>query len=310
MRDVAVAGIRGGAKDLAFQIDWKSGGNAEMLFRVLKVPYELRVRTQIDANSRSAEKEKLFAYRMAAACALVAEKRADVIEIKLKSYEWLTAISFDGIADTEVKNRVKEQLGNLITKVGIPGVGKLKTYCTAKRVQVQPYAASLQRDEKQKVRKWVITLQAPALLCDVAAIQSGFSNAHDTYESYWTDVSDQKLTLERHFARQHLVGGEYQWRKFSAEAPYRPFVLTDSGAVFVLRAADNADLDGDTGDLGAIEKKIADWQRDGLPVAKSAREKFGLVGDSTDWSKCPYVPENGYGEIAVDQKWHWQEATR
>ena len=303
LRDVAVADIRGGRNDLAFQIDWKSFKDAEMRFGVLKVPYELRVRTQIDSNARSAEKEKLFAYRMAAARALVAENRADVIEIKLKSYEWLTAISFDRITETEARKRVKEQLGNLITMGGIPGVGKLKTYCTAERVQVQPFAASLQRDEKPTVSKWIISLQTPALLCDVAAIQSGFSNAHDAYKSYWADVSDQKLTLERHFADQHLVGGEYQWRRFSAETPYRPFVLTDAGAVFVLRAGENVNL-------SKIEEKIAEWQRGGLPVAKSVREMFGLVGDSTDWSKCPYVPENGYGEIAVDQESHWQEATR
>jgi len=303
--DVAVADIPGSGNNLAFQIDWKPGEDeaAEEQFPIVKVPYELRVRTKIDSGARSAEKEKLFAYRMAASRALVAENGPKGTEIKLKSFEWLTAISFDPDADAEVSKRVKEQLGMLITKYGIPGVGKLKTFCTVKWVQVVPREASQPKDKKPDPRKWVITLQTPALLYDVDAIQPGFSDSHDTYESYWAEVSGQMLRLGKHFARQYLVGGEYQWKHFSAGAKYRPYVLTDAGAVFVLHAADDASL-------GKIEEKIADWQRNGLPVAKSACKEFGLTSNHTDWSKCPYIPENGYGEIAVDLMWHWQEAAR
>jgi hypothetical protein len=301
--DVAIKDIPSNEQGTAFQIDWKSQEceDAEKQFKIVKVPYELRVRTQIDSVARSAADANLFAYRMAAPRALVPEKKGNAIEIKLKSYEWLTLISFDRITDAEVKKRVKEQLGNLITKYGIPGVGKLKTYCTAKRVQVEPHAANLQVDKEQELHRWVITLQTPALLCNVDAIQSGFSKAHDAYDSYWADLSDHNLTLERHFARQHLAGGEYQWKRFSAKTSYRPFVLTDAGAVFVLRSDDKSDLD-------VIEKKIADWLLHGLPVAKSVCKELGLSGNHTDWSKCPYIPENGYGEIAVDLKWHWKEA--
>jgi hypothetical protein len=50
------------------------------------------------------------------------------------------------------------------------------------------------------------------------------------------------------------------------------------------------------------------WQRRGLPVAGTVREVFKLKGDASDWQRCPYVPENGFGEIAVDQAWHWEKA--
>ena len=46
---------------------------------------------------------------------------------------------------------------------------------------------------------------------------------------------------------------------------------------------------------------------DGRKVLELERE-IRLKGDASDWQRCPYVPENGFGEIAVDQDWHWEKA--
>ena len=50
------------------------------------------------------------------------------------------------------------------------------------------------------------------------------------------------------------------------------------------------------------------WQERGLPVAGTVREAFGLKGDASDWQACPYVPENGFGEVAIDCAWQWENA--
>jgi hypothetical protein len=99
------------------------------------------------------------------------------------------------------------------------------------------------------------------------------------------------------------MGGDFLWNRFSRQSLYSPYVLTNAGAVFVLRVMNG-------GDAGAAAMKVEEWVRNGLPLATTVRKRFGLAGNAGDWKKCPYVPENGYGEIAVDQEWHWKEVCR
>ena len=192
---------------------------------------------------------------------------------------------------------------NLLAEIGIPGVGKLKTRCLASFVSLTPSSSSTTKENIRDINRWVVMLQTPALLCDVSAVAPGLSDATVAYKAYWEEASGKKLTLERHFARQTLMGGEFLWNRFSKQSLYSPFVLTNAGAVFVLRVMNDEDA-------GAAAKKLEEWIRDGLPLATTVRKRFGLAGDAGDWKKCPYVPENGYGEIAVDLEWQWKEVCR
>lgn len=272
----------------AFQIDWKSSKEAEERFGICPVRRELRVRTQIETEERRAKEGNLFAYRM-----LV--PRAKGGPGQFEEFEWLGGVSFADVA-SDKKQRVKTQLAEILCQYGIPGIGKLKTRCVVSRAQDVPAMKSV---EKTKSHEWVVTLQTPALLCDVEQVGSGLSDAGPAYRMYWSEVSSGSLRLERWFARQKLAGGGFLWRKFQKGPSYRPLVLTQAGSTFVLHLA---------GDQKKAEECLDRWLKSGLPVAGKVCEKFGLAGNAQDWQRCPYVPENGFGEIAADLEWHWKEA--
>ena len=270
----------------AFQIDWKGDdwGRAKRELALVPPARELRVRTQIETGKRRALDQALFAYRMLAARARDGKGGID-------EYEWLTEFGFDSI-DGQKQALVKAQLAALLGRYGLPGVGKLKTRCQASRVAVErPVAA------KKHEGVFIVTLQTPALLCDVAEIGPGLSDSSEIYANYWQEASQDSFELdrERFYAAQDLAGGGYLWRQFSAERMYRPYVLTRAGSTFVLKPTGR----------GNTEERLAIWRRSGLPVARKVREHFGLGGDASDWKHCPYVPENGFGEIAVDPAWQW-----
>jgi hypothetical protein len=275
----------------AFQVDWKSSEDAETQFNVVHPPRELRVRTQIDTEQRRAKDENLFAYRMVAP----REKGPDG---SVCEYEWLSEVGFEGISAAK-RPLVQRQLAELLRRYGLPGVGKLKTRCVVHRVRGEPEAASTA--DKKDGDLWIVTLQTPALLCEIGEIGPGLSDALPVYGGYWRTASGGALELVRLFAAQSLAGGGYLWKQFMRRPLYRPYVLTRAGSTFVLRRASGPQN-------GNAWRCVEGWMQHGLPVAKTVREAFGLKGDASDWQRCPYTPENGFGEIAVNQAWHWEKA--
>jgi hypothetical protein len=78
------------------------------------------------------------------------------------------------------------------------------------------------------------------------------------------------------------------------QASYRPWLLTEAGSIFVLQATDTADVED-------IKTMLKLWQSQGLPLSLSTIEWYGLGGDKQQhWQYTPFVPENGYGEIAIN----------
>ena len=141
---------------------------------------------------------------------------------------------------------------------------------------------------------WIVTLRTPAVLCDIEAVLSGLNSAHAAYAKYFARESFNTLELVRHFAEQRLSGGGYLWREFQESKKYRPYVMTQPGSTFVLKLA---------GDEQAANDKLANWLRSGLPVSAE-------VPDGQDLRTCPYVPENGFGEIIVNQDWQGEGVGR
>ena len=93
----------------------------------------------------------------------------------------------------------------------------------------------------------------------------------------------------RFFASQSLAGG-YQVLRFQANKPYNPFLLTDPGSVFVLRAS---------GDIASAQASIAQWLHAGLSLPGWAQARYG-----NHWRTCPFLPEDGFGEVAVNLPCH------
>jgi len=110
------------------------------------------------------------------------------------------------------------------------------------------------------------------------------------YEQAWHEISAGKLRLLRYFARQRLSGGKHRQKIMqNSSNSYRPWLLTEAGSVFVLQGKED------------IADMIKLWLSQGLPIADSAIQWYRL-GDvpAQYWQYTPFVPENGYGEIAVN----------
>lgn len=153
----------------------------------------------------------------------------------------------------------------------------------------------------------VVSLQTDAMILNPDEIKNGGEvEIAERYKDFWKsdNVSKGAYEMIRHFAVHDLKGG-YMGKRFRTKGAYRPFLMTSAGSVFVLKAIrpDHA--------KAACES----WMRDGLPPPAWSLDLYGREGvDSLpaeggrlDWKKCPYIRENGFGEIAVNLPCHWNQ---
>jgi CRISPR/Cas system CSM-associated protein Csm3 (group 7 of RAMP superfamily) len=127
-------------------------------------------------------------------------------------------------------------------------------------------------------RTFNVSLITPGLLVDAGAIaRRGDRRVRVAdHAAYWNALG---FALEACFQGVKLAGGYVATRRRPYGSSYYPFVLTEAGSVFRV-----------TGDA----KRMAGLLRHGLPAASQ-------TGAATlGWRNCPYLPENGYGEIALD----------
>ena len=260
-----------------FQVDWKDKHrkHASQTFGHPALQHQLRVRTAMDSKKRRAMDEQLFAYDM-----IVPEGRV-----------WLSEVDFSAV-DPAVKAKVAQQLQPLLA-LGLRALGKTKARaaCALGRVQ-RRFESSLETLGGE----WTVTLQTPALLCDPRTLHGAADQAetHAAYQKTWEALSNGILQLDRFYAAQSLAGGEYVYHRFLGGKTYYPFLLTDPGSVFVLKTTANA---------ATARPIIEKWLRSGLPLPEWAHDTYGN-GLRLDWHTCPYVPENGFGEVAVNLSCH------
>jgi hypothetical protein len=261
----------------SFSTDWKPAvcEQIERDFGWPKRATEMRVRTKISEDGRRAEDAMLFAYEM----------------IEPAGLEWHTKVDLSRVPEHD-RSKTASQLLSLLAS-GIHGLGKTKISATVKG---EGHVARSIGTRPLETGLYAIALQTPAVLCDPQPLEraSGNGELHKAYAQAWTDLSAGSLKLVRYFARQSLAGGFYLHRRFRDGELYMPWLLTDAGSVFLLR---------DEG--GAAEQLVLQWEQAGLPLPSWAVERYSrgeLSG--AHWSNCPYIPENGYGEIAVNLAVH------
>ena len=269
-------------------VDWKNWkpyiGNAQ--------PRKIYVtRTAIDDVSRRAAESQLFTYVFLAP-----------VDEAGEGVEWVGNVSFAGITEADEREAVKREfieamrilplrLGKLGRPVDVTlNNGFATPALTSREVIVDGLA--------------LVTLQTDAIMLkaeDVRALEP-HESLFSLYHAFWVDISDGILTLDDFFAHQGFEGGYLYHRKLGAAertaAPnrYRPYYLTRAGSVFRLKVQDE----------NRAQALLETWLQSGLPWPTWAKEAYGGY-EREFWENCPFVPENGYGEIAVNLAWHWEQ---
>ncbi len=265
-----------------FMVDWKDDGPGEQ-FGWPRLRRELRVRTAIDSDRLRAEDEKLFSYDL----------------VIPGNVCWLSSVRLDEVPEQD-RADVSRQLQSLLS-LGLLGLGKTKAVADTTLLPSGKLRPAMAVDRTGtglgEDRLICLTLQTDALLCSPQNLDetAGAEELTEAYRETWEALTPA-LSLKRFFVRQRLAGGEYLARRFGREGGgYCPWLLTTAGSVFVFKVTD----------WPRAKKDLQQWLRRGLPIAGPVKTAYGIQGDPEDhWRYCPYVPANGYGEIAVNLEVH------
>jgi hypothetical protein len=259
-------------KTPAFAIDWKK--TPDTGYGLPEIKKELRTRTRIDPDTLRAEDEKLFSYE----------------QVVPKGLTWNAHIDLSRIPENDRKD-VLNELQSLLSQ-GLGSLGKTKTPATV--AWLPSIKATLASDTKALTGKqWIITLQTDTLLGTPKDLNesSGQAELQAMYAKAWSELSGGKLQLIRYFSQQRLSGGYFRHELYRKNEPYKPWLLTEAGSVFLLQAEDDS----------AGEGLIKDWLVQGLPLTDDALNYYDILQDpQMQWKNCPFIPQNGYGEIAVN----------
>lgn len=262
----------------AFAIDWKSSDDVRKEFGWPKLKRQMLVRTAMSREHLSAEKEQLFAYE----------------SIVPDGVCWHGTIDLAAVPENE-RQKVAEQFSAILAN-GLVGWSKTKTTAAA---DITVTDAPVATDCFPYDGTCIITLQTPAILCNPENLneQSGCRELLETYQQAIADISGNSLKLVRFFARQELLGGYYQHQRFQKGKPYHPWIMTTTGSVFVLQP--------EAGMEQNAQETLQAWQFSGLPLPQWAKDMYARNdSDGNHWQNCPYLPENGYGEIALNLACH------
>jgi hypothetical protein len=176
------------------------------------------VRTAIEGEKQQADDGALFAGKMLVPHGL----------------EWLGRVDGSGLSA-----KATGQLEALL-EFGVEPLGKTKA-----RGAVTLSAAA--RTEVTEGELFQVTLETAGLLLSPERVLGSGAEAamRAGYGAFFAELSKGALQLDSYFQRVSLAGGEYMRRRFQMPTPYRPFLLTNAGSSFLLRAATM-----DTGLLG------------------------------------------------------------
>lgn len=272
----------------AFLLDWKGKDfeKANAACGRHSPSRELRVRTSIDSRKRTVDRGendeggKLFAWE------LIHPEADDDANTPLV---WHGAIDLSAVKNAEERAAVAHQLDSLLADLGF--VSKTKAHCPTLVAAAEAEAASSLSTNSPLH----LVLQTPALLVDPrfqnlpglpthGAVDATAMTA--LYRQVWHDLSGGNLELTHHFSRQQLAGGPYLAARYQKGKAYNPWLLTTEGSVFAFKVI-NAEK---------AAACLTVWLETGLPLPQWAEDKWG---DS--WRTNPFLPQNGFGEIAVHQ---------
>lgn len=266
----------GGIGEVAFNVDWKDEpqGIAKKKYPWPQVKKELRVRTAIEGEARKSKDEEMFAIRM----------------VLPGEHVWRGVLDLSTV-DKDQRPAIIGQLRGLLQNE-IWGIGKTKAAATVEICEVQAGNGPQDLTKQATVR---VVLQTPALLLDPSQIKND-STPKDLLTLYQASFgADGGLTLLNFFHDLRLDGGDYLYGRFRKGEQYKPYLLTTPGSTFVFTVADEE----------KAKQTLDKWYTRGLPIPETCKYFYcdhapkGTAKEDL-WKYCPYVPENGFGEILAE----------
>lgn len=197
------------------------------------------------------------------------EQIFSAICVPTASLRWRLVADSSGIEDKELAAKLLASL-----EEGLDDIGKTSATATFTRRDPEPL---LQLGDKNEATILLVT--PAALFFKSSASNDREGSLFDRYRSYFCVFG---LELENFFASIDLAGGHAAIRRSIYGGDYYPFILTVPGAIFRLKIPDMRGREN-------LEKFL----RFGLPVGEIEK------GVRPNWVKCPFTPENGYGEIRL-----------
>jgi hypothetical protein len=222
----------------------------------------LRVRTQISDDARAAMTSRLFG---------VEYTRGD-------THDFLAEIDLS-LCDDEPA-RIISGLQKVVAN-GLGGIGRGGAFA---RVALEEAPANATSVMGSRV---VAVLQSAALLRDPSRPAVDLRTA---YADAFAELGLPKtIRLTAVFVRERLAGGGFfRSRLLKGGRAYAPWLLTEPGATFVFESVDGSPIDPAT------------LFPNGLDVPKSVLIHHGIEDVRDLYQVCPYIPENGYGDLVID----------
>lgn len=273
----------------AFLIDWKDASDVDFAYGWAQPKTLARTRTAIEAVTRRAEEEKLYTFEYICP---VDDQNKEII--------WLSNIYLPDHLDEDEREQLSDEICFVVHN-WFNYIGKRDSRIKTARVSSGCWPSAVHRLETTRDKTFVVTFQTDALMLDPWDINGQDRDSlFEAYKKFWSDISDNAFELKRFFAAQKLRGG-YLGKRFRIKKKYYPFFLTRAGSVFVLEATDQP----------KAKKLCKSWCHYGLPIPDWAFERYGRSsGGRLDWRKCPFIPENGFGEIIMNLPCHWEQAPK
>lgn len=207
-------------------------------------------------------------------------KHRAAMEARLFAIEYTRNDTHDFIAAVDIPDdldraRIIEAL-EAVMAGGLAGIGRGGAYCDL--AFCDPAS-----DDVPQGR--VMILKTPALLR--VPDPGEFPKLRDLYAAAFDEIglAGTGFRLRTLYADEYLAGHAFMQNR-RRRPDYLPYLLTKAGSVFVFEHSDP----------GARLPEA--WFSDGLAIPRSVRLFHDLDGEGDLWKVCPYVPENGYGEVA------------
>lgn len=273
-----------------FQIDWKDDIAIRRHYGWQECITTNKTRTRIDKKSRTAQESQLYTFQYVSPFSKL-DPDSDTPRQKVK---WIANL----ILPSSNTEKIAAELFDVMDKAW-KFLGKRSSRFTFSINSGKAPNAMPQKKDAFINNNAIITLQSDALLFS-AFDQDDLNDLFSLYKKYWDDATQNTCTLVDYFARQKMLG-RYYGKQFSQlhDGYYYPYVLTTAGSVFVLQT--------DEDDLANASNILKSIQENGLPLPLTIREKAEnlTIQQNEIWKICPFVRENGYGEILVNLEQHW-----